>query len=82
MMFDDEVYSATLIIWVNKEEFPLFLETNINCLDEECVILQAYEMLTNLADDIFTTISVYDENGDLLEELDLNDYLDTESDEE
>lgn len=74
-LFDERVYSATLILWVNKEEFPLFLETNICCVDEECVILQAHDMLNNLCDRVYTVISVFDENGDELEDLDLNDYL-------
>lgn len=74
-LFDDEVYSATLILWVNKEEFPLFLETSICCVNEECAILQAYDMLNNLCDKVYTVINVFDENGDELEDMDLNDYL-------
>lgn len=78
-LFDDEVYNVSLIIFVN-EEFPLILETNIYCSDEECAILQGYGMITNLADSIFDCISVFDENGDELEDLSLNDYLEMDED--
>ena len=78
MMFNDEVYNASLLIWVNDQEFPLILETNIWYDDKECVILQAYEMIGNLTDNIYTIISVFNDNGDALEDLDLNDYLEEE----
>lgn len=82
-LFNDEVYSATLILWVNEEEFPLILETNILCLDEECVILQAYEIIQNICDSVYTNICVFDEEGDEIEDLYLNDYISgDDSDEE
>ena len=77
-LFDEEMYSATLILWVNKEEFPLILETNIYCHNEECVILQAYETLQNLCNAVCTNICVFDENGDELDDLDLDDYIESE----
>jgi len=78
-LFDDEVYSVTLIIFVN-EEFPLILETNICCSNEECAILQGYEMISNLADSISDSIFVFDENGDELGDLSLSDYLEIDED--
>ena len=75
MLFDDEIYSASFIVWVNESGFPLIMETNIFSDDKEDCILQALETLANLTDSFHPEVDVFDEEGDILETLLLKDYL-------
>lgn len=89
---DSIFYNAQFILFLDngKEEIeddflhdkhPVIIETEIYDSCRYCVASQAFDVLQNITSDIYTTIDLFDQEGNQIESIDI-DELGCEDDED
>lgn len=80
------VYNVTLLLWLksskNKGDVPVMMSTNIY---EECQYCAAYrgiQMALDIVGSVYTPITVFDDDGNEIDELDADEIVEEFGDEE
>lgn len=78
---NDIVYNASFILWISDKDVPIIVQTEIYDECEFCTINQAVTALLVLTDVINDTVLILDDQGDIIEELSLDEIFDSNEDE-
>lgn len=76
------VYNASFILWISDNNIPIFVPTGIYDECEFCTISQAMSALLVLTDTINDTVLIFDDQGNIIEELSLDEIFDDQDESE
>ena len=75
----NEIYNVTLLLWLktssNVGDVPIAMETQIYDECEYCAAYAGIKHALALAGSVYNSILVFDEEGDVIEELDVPDIM-------
>jgi len=83
---DNEYYSVTLLLWLksstNTGDVPITLETQVGNSCMYCAAYEGIQLALSIVGSVYTDIIVFDEDADIIEELNAQEVIDAFKDEE